>query len=55
MTLGEELLQVMRDMDAAFFAWVDAGQPMNGTAYDEREAVYARLRDLTARMNHPAT
>ena len=42
---GQELDEIMRDMDAATAAWADAGYGY-GTPEDEaREAVFARLRE----------
>lgn len=44
MSLGEQLDEIMRDLDRASDAWVAAGYPMTGPESDAREAVFVRLR-----------
>jgi hypothetical protein len=48
---GEQLDAIMRDMDAATAAWVEAGYPWDGPVTDAREAVFARLREWNQAMS----
>jgi hypothetical protein len=41
---GQQLEEIMRDLDATTAAWVAAGYPFEGREWEEREAVFARLR-----------
>lgn len=50
-TLGVELDDITRRLDAATDAWVAAGHPMTGPEHDAREAVFADLHDWTRRVS----
>lgn len=44
-TLGEQLDQIMRELDATGAAWATAGYRYAGPEFDAREQVFARLRE----------
>jgi hypothetical protein len=44
-TAGEQLDQIMSDLDRTGEAWVAAGYPYEGPTWDAREAVFARLQE----------
>lgn len=52
-TAGEQLAEIMRDLDRAGDAWEAAGYPFDGPTADAREAVFARLADWNRRYGHP--
>jgi hypothetical protein len=45
LTAGQQLDAIMRDLDRTGEAWVAAGYPYDGPAWEAREAVYGRLRE----------
>jgi hypothetical protein len=44
-TLGEQLDQIMRELDATGAAWAAAGYRYAGPEFDAHEHVFARLRE----------
>lgn len=48
MSRGEQLDEIMRDLDTTGAAWAAAGHPDNGPEFEAREAVFGRLRAWNA-------
>lgn len=54
MNAGEELDEIMRDLDATGEAWVAAGYGYDTPEFEAREAVFARLKAWNAARKNGA-